>query len=56
MEDLAVTAMTKVLAEVLDEDTAATAAQALIGSAQDVRYDTTAGSLTVVFVRDALVR
>ncbi|MFC6156140.1 hypothetical protein [Kribbella jiaozuonensis] len=57
MEDLAVTAMTTVLSGVLEDlDEAKRVAELLISSAQDVRYDTRAGNLTVTFIRDELVR
>ncbi|MEV5962103.1 hypothetical protein AB0L70_10085 [Kribbella sp. NPDC051952] len=51
MEDLAVTAMARICAELPPDQDAAEMAQALIGSAQDVQYDATTGRLTIVFVR-----
>lgn len=52
MEDLAVTAMTKVCAELpRGQDDAAQIAESLIGAAQDVQYDAATGRLMIVFVR-----
>jgi hypothetical protein len=55
VEDLAVTAMRKILAEVLeDRNDQSKLAEALIAAAQDVRFFADTGRLEVVFVREGL--
>lgn len=51
MEDLAVTALRKILAEALDAHPDHLA-EALIGAAQDVRFYADTGRLELVFVRE----
>jgi hypothetical protein len=53
MEDLAVTALRKIIAEVLDaQGNPETLAEAMIGAAQDVRFYADTGRLELVFVRE----
>lgn len=52
VEDLAVTAMRKILAELEDQNDQL--AEALIAAAQDVRFFADTGRLEVVFVREGL--